>query len=84
MDYTIYMVYFEKQKRGRRIHYYLVKTFRLPNNKFKKIRHSIGSSLREYTKNEKEYLELKKERDEAIKNVDESLQALKEGRVYDL
>ncbi len=37
------------------------------------------------TKNEyEEYLELKKERDEAIKHIDESLQALKEGKVYDL
>ena len=56
MDYIIFMVYLEKQKRGRRIHYYLVKTFRLPNNKFKKIRHPIGSSLREYTKKEEKEL----------------------------
>lgn len=31
-----------------------------------------------------EYLELKKDRDDAIEHVDASLQALKEGKVYDL
>ena len=53
------MVYLEKQKRGRRIHHYLAKTIRLPNNKFKKIRQPIGSSSREYTKKEEEALIVK-------------------------
>jgi len=53
------MVYLEKQKRGRRIHYYLAKTIRLPNDKFKKIRQPIGSSSREYTKKEEEDLIIK-------------------------
>ncbi|MFT4244392.1 MAG: Fic family protein [Candidatus Woesearchaeota archaeon] len=56
------MVYLEKQKRGRRIHYYLAKTVRLPNNKFKKIRQPIASSSREFTpKEEKQLIKENKE-----------------------
>lgn len=40
----------------------------------------VSISSEEY----QEYLELKKDRDEAVEHVDASLQALKEGKVYDL
>ncbi len=40
----------------------------------------ISIKISEY----EDYLELKKERNEAIEQVDKNLQALKEGRVYDL
>lgn len=43
------MVYLEKQKKGIKIYYYLSKTIRLSNNKFRKIRQPVGSSSKEYS-----------------------------------
>jgi len=52
------MTFLEKQFKGDKYYYYLTKTIRLEDNKYKKIRHFVEASEKELTKAEEEVLKL--------------------------